>query len=106
MRDLKQYNLFGKRVEISQVMIPSFDYTQGHAGEITQELDLFRAGSGSSLFAALFTSVFDNASMLFASGDSQLLVHLGWVDQPLCLEGVMSRKKDFLPRFGEMLRNI
>lgn len=106
MRDLKQYNLFGKKVDISQVMIPSFDYTAHHGEEIRQELDIFREGSGSFLFAALFTSVFDNASMLFASGDSQALAHMGWKDQPLCLEGVMSRKKDFLPRFGDMLRNI
>lgn len=106
MRDLKQYDLFGRRVEISQVMIPSFDYTATHGEEIRNELDLHRAGSGSSIFVALFTNVFENASILFVSGDTPTLSYLGWVDQPLSMEGVMSRKKDFLPRFGEMLRNI
>jgi manganese-dependent inorganic pyrophosphatase len=38
------------------------------------------------------------------AADDATLARLQVHTQPLRLPGVMSRKKDFLPRFGEMLR--
>jgi manganese-dependent inorganic pyrophosphatase len=58
------------------------------------------------LFLALFTDVIGNRSHLFAAGDAAVLSALGYADQPVVLEEVMSRKKDFLPVFGQKLRNL
>jgi manganese-dependent inorganic pyrophosphatase len=43
---------------------------------------------------------------LFAAGDQPILSTLGYEHQPVLLQGVMSRKKDFLPSFGQKLRNL
>jgi len=105
-RDMKRYNLFGKNIMISQVMISTFDFTEGHAEEIRQVLEHLRVTSGVDFFFALFTNAFQNASDLFASGDEAWLQKLGIREQPMRLSNVMSRKKDFLPRFGQMFRDL
>jgi manganese-dependent inorganic pyrophosphatase len=103
-RDMKRYNLFGKSVMVSQVMTSSFDFSQNHADEIRAELERLRTAFGVDCFFALFTNIFENASDLFAAGDDGCVSRLGLRDQPLRLEGVMSRKNDFIPKFGRMLR--
>jgi manganese-dependent inorganic pyrophosphatase len=105
-RDMKRYNLFGKTVMIAQVMVSTFDYAETHAGEIRHALELMRSSMGVDCFLALFTNVFANASDLFAAGEDACLAKLDLREQPLRLEGVMSRKKDFLPQFGQMFKNF
>ncbi|MDN7025115.1 putative manganese-dependent inorganic diphosphatase [Methanoculleus sp. FWC-SCC1] len=104
-RDMKRYNLFGKTVMIAQVMVSTFDYSESHANEVLQTLERLRASTGVDCFIALFTNVFANASDLFAAGEDTCLKRLDLQDQPHRLEGVMSRKKDFLPQFGQMFKN-
>ncbi|MDD5419623.1 MAG: putative manganese-dependent inorganic diphosphatase [Methanomicrobiaceae archaeon] len=104
-QDMKRYNLFGKKIMISQVMAPSFEYAGRHAEEIRQALERFRVTTDSDCVFALFTNVFANASDLFAAGDEACLSKMDIRDQPVRLENVMSRKKDFLPKFGETLRD-
>jgi len=105
-RDTKDYSLFGTEVTISQVMMTSDDYLKGRTGEIVAGLGRLRKEGGVHLFLALFTNVIGNRSHLFAAGDAAVLSALGYADQPVVLEGVMSRKKDFLPVFGQKLRNL
>jgi len=105
-RDMKRYTLFGHEVLIAQVMVPTFDYCTGRGAEIKEEMAIIKAGQGVEILVALFTSVFDSASLLFAVADSDLLAKTGIEEQPTRLDNVMSRKNDFLPRFGQMLRNI
>ncbi len=106
VRDTKRYELFGKKVIISQVMVPSFVYPQAHADEIQQELSRLRVQQGTDIYLGLFTSVVENGSELFASAESGLLAKLGLKDQPVSLADMMSRKKDLIPWFGEKLRSI
>jgi len=106
VRDTKRYELFGKKVIISQVMVPSFVYPQAHAGEIQQELARLRVQQGIDIYLGLFTSVTENGSELFASAESGLITKLGLKDQPVHLANMMSRKKDLIPWFGDKLRTI
>nr|WP_128693228.1 putative manganese-dependent inorganic diphosphatase [Methanoculleus taiwanensis] len=105
-RDMKRYNLFGKSVMIAQVMVSTFEYSEQNADLIRQSLERLRSATGTDCFLALFTNVFENASDLFAAGEDACLTKLALRDQPVRLEGVMSRKKDFLPQFGQMFRNL
>jgi manganese-dependent inorganic pyrophosphatase len=104
IQDMKEYHLFGQDVTISQVMVPTFDFSAEHAPAILAELRRVRGSTG--IAVALFTSVFENASEVFTIADSPVLEKLGLADQPTRMDGVMSRKKDFLPRLGRMLKNI
>ncbi|PKL68271.1 MAG: pyrophosphatase [Methanomicrobiales archaeon HGW-Methanomicrobiales-1] len=106
VRDTKRYELFGKKVIISQVMVPSFAYPQAHADEIQKELARLRVQQGTDIYLGLFTSVIENGSELFASAESGLLTKLGLKDQPIHLATMMSRKKDLIPWFGDKLRAI
>jgi len=105
-RDMKRYNLFGRSIMVSQVMTSSFAFAETHADEIRAELEHLRTAMGVDCFFALFTNVFANASDLFASGDEACISKLELRDQPVRLEGVMSRKKDFIPKFGQMFRQL
>lgn len=105
-KDTKRYHLFGREVVIAQIMVPSFAFGEAHAEKIARELALLRETGGVDIYAVLLTNVFENGSDLFIASDEATLSRLGWADQPVRLDGVMSRKKDFLPRFGSMLREL
>ncbi len=105
-RDTKRYVLFEKNVIISQAMVPSFEYSEGHSEEIKAKMDYLRRVMSMDCFFALFTNVFENASDLFVSGDSICLNKFNAREQPVRLDKVMSRKKDFLPMIGQVVRNI
>jgi manganese-dependent inorganic pyrophosphatase len=106
VRDTKRYELFGKKVIISQIMVPSFVYPQAHADEIRNELERLRIQQGTDIYLGLFTSVVENGSELFASAESSLLTKLELKNQPIPLANMMSRKKDLIPWFGEKLRSL
>ncbi|HDR73144.1 MAG TPA: putative manganese-dependent inorganic diphosphatase [Methanoculleus sp.] len=105
-KDTKRYHLFGRDVVIAQIMGPSFAFGESHAQKIARELSLLRETGGVDIYAVLLTNVFENASDLFISADDATLSRFGWAEQPVRLDDVMSRKKDFLPRFGSMLRGL
>ncbi len=105
-QDTKKYTLFGKEIIIAQVMTASDAYAKEHLDEIRQELKSLRKENGADLYMVLFTNVIENGSELFVAGDAALLVSLGYETQPVLLPGVMSRKKDFVPVFGQKLRSI
>ncbi len=103
-RDAKRYTIFGKNIMISQVMVPSFDFDMKRADEILMEVKKMRKRMGLDCLFVLFTNVFENASDLFVDGDASCLNKMEIHSQPLRLEKVMSRKKDFLPQLGKILR--
>jgi manganese-dependent inorganic pyrophosphatase len=105
-RDTKHYSMFGTEVTISQVMMASDEYLSGRYDEIVRELQRLRKENGVDMYLVLFTNVIANRSYLFAAGDKNRISALGYDQQPVMLEGVMSRKKDFLPVFGHNLRNL
>ncbi len=106
MRDVKEYNLFGKKVIISQILIPTFDFSADNREEITKAVQALKKSNSADIFAALLTSVFENGSELYLAADTAVLTGCGITEQPLRKEGMMSRKNDFIPWFGEILRNL
>ncbi|MHC1630092.1 MAG: putative manganese-dependent inorganic diphosphatase [Methanoculleaceae archaeon] len=106
VEDVKRYNLYGTDVIIAQVMVPSYDFATDHRDGIIEELRNLRNAHGADIYIALFTNIFEGSSDLFAAADAALLSKPGLQDQPLRLEGVMSRKKDFLPRIGTMIQRL
>jgi len=103
-RDSKEFDLSGRKVIISQVMVPSFLWNTEREVEIQKELLALQEKSGADLVLSLFTSVMDNASDCYGAGDADLIITLFGRSLPVHLDGVMSRKKDFLPWLGEKLR--
>lgn len=102
--DTKHYTLFGRDVIIAQVMTASDDYALTREEEVRNELEILRKEYGVHLYLVLFTNVMGNTSYLLAAGDKNTLLGLDYTLQPVRLDGVMSRKKDFLPVFGQKLR--
>ena len=103
-RDTKEFTLASKRVIIAQILTPSYEYAASHRDEIYAALkEKLAASHGLDIYVALYTSVSDMGSDMFAvSADKALCTALHW-DSPLHLEGIVSRKKDFVPKFGRFL---
>lgn len=106
VRDIKEFSLQDRTVSIAQIMTGSRDFADSSAKEIQEALSRYQAGNGYDMSIVLVTDVIGQRSFLFASGDHGLLSKLGYLDQPVVLEGVMSRKKDFFPSFGQRFRQV
>jgi manganese-dependent inorganic pyrophosphatase len=103
-RDIKEYVLSEKKVVISQVMVPSFAWSDERNDAIRAELARLRAVSGSDMVLVLFTNVLEKSSDLHGIADPGLIQDIFGKGLPVRLEGVMSRKLDFLPWLGARLR--
>jgi len=105
-RDTKEFELSKKKVIVAQVMVPSLAWNRERDEKIRAELAGMRSGSGADMVLVLFTSVMENASELYGDAEPALIVARFGQDLPMRLDGVMSRKKDFLPWLGEKLRTL
>jgi manganese-dependent inorganic pyrophosphatase len=105
-RDTKEFELSHKKVIISQVMVPSFAWNRERSLSIHAELAALQKSSGTDIAVALFTSVMENASDVYSAADEALVLGVFGAGLPLRFDGVMSRKKDFLPLLGARLRDI
>jgi len=104
-RDVKEYTLYDKTVIIGQIMTASDQYHTSHDSEIRDALTILKQKVSADLYIVLFTDVIGQISYLYAAGDAGVLERIGYDHQPVELPGVMSRKKDFFPVFGQKLRN-
>jgi manganese-dependent inorganic pyrophosphatase len=105
-RDTKQYHLFGKDLIIAQVLVPGYEFSREQQGEIEKILQHLREKNRVDLYIALFTNVVEEGSDVYLAGEEALRSRLGFHEQPLRMDGIMSRKKDFLPRLGQLLRSL
>ena len=106
MRDTKKYELYGKKIIISQIMVPTFEFSHENSQEIINTAKKIKQSSGIDIFAVLLTSVFEDSSELYLVADEIVVSNTGAEEQPLLLEGMMSRKNDFIPWFGHILKNL
>ena len=104
-RDLKEFVLSHKKVLISQVMVPSFAWNRERDDAIQAELGRMKTRYGADIVLVLFTSVVEKSSELYGAADPGLLSAVFAEGLPVRLEGVMSRKLDFLPWFGARLQS-
>ena len=105
-RDTKEFELSKRSVIIAQVMVPSFSWNRERTPKILADLSVLRTSTKSDLAVALFTNVMENASDVYGAADEGLLKSIFGTGQPRRFEGVMSRKKDFLPWLGDRLRTL
>ncbi len=103
-QDKKEFVLSAKKVMISQVMVPSFAWNREREDEIRANLAEMKITSGADMVLVLFTNVFEKSSFLYGAADPDLLNSLFKENLPTRLEGVMSRKLDFIPWLGARLR--
>ena len=103
-RDTKELTLSAKRVIIAQVLVPSYEYAAARKDEIYEALrEKLNEPHAPDLYIALYTSVSEMGSDMFAVADDKLLASALHWDSPMHLPGVVSRKKDFVPKFGHIL---
>ena len=106
VRDVKEYTLQGRNVSIAQIMTDSDQFPQKNKKEIRDSLDKFQTEHGYVVSIVLVTDVIDQRTYLFAAGTPDMLEKLGYAEQPVLLEGVMSRKLDFFPSFAQKFDQI
>ena len=106
VRDIKDYTLQDRKVSIAQIMTGSKEFVDQNCSLIRETLHQYQLMHGYDLSIILITDVIGQRSFLFASGENGLVTKLGYQDQPVVLESVMSRKKDFFPIFGQRFRQV
>ncbi|HJJ63386.1 MAG TPA: putative manganese-dependent inorganic diphosphatase [Methanocorpusculum sp.] len=103
-RDTKELTLSAKRVIIAQVLVPSYEYAAARKDEIYEALhEKLNEPHAPDMYIALYTSVSEMGSDMFAVAEDKLLASALHWDSPMHLPGVVSRKKDFVPKFGHIL---
>ena len=106
-RDTKEFTLSAKRVVIAQILVPSYEYVETRKEEIYAALhEKLLEPHAPDLYIALYTSVSEMGSDMFAVADDKKLASALHWDEPLHLPGVVSRKKDFVPKFGHILASL
>ncbi len=106
VRDIKDFTLQDRTVSIAQIMTGSREFADSNTKNIQGALTHYQTNHGYDISIVLVTDVIGQRSFLFAAGDHGLLAKLSYHDQPVILEGVMSRKKDFFPSFGQRFRQV
>ena len=101
-QDIKFFNIEGCKTMISQVIVTSADTARAMETQVQQMLDVFTKKKGLDLCIMAFTSILENGSVIFASGDKAAWAHEAFPDkegETLTLQkGVLSRKSQLLPR--------
>ena len=105
-RDTKEFTISNRQVIIAQVMVPSFAWNRERSDTILAELAALQTSMKMDLAIALFTCVMENSSDVYGTADEALIQGVFGAGLPLRFEGMMSRKKDFIPWLGERLREL
>ena len=106
-RDTKEFTLSAKRVVIAQILVPSYEYAADRSEEIYAALrEKMQEPHAPDMYIALYTSVSEMGSDMFAVAEDKMLASALHWDGPLHLPGVVSRKKDFVPKFGHILASL
>jgi len=106
VRDVKEYSLQGRNVSIAQIMTDSDQFPEKNKKEILESLDKYQTEHEYVVSIVLVTDIVDQRTYLFAAGTPALLEKLGYAEQPVLLEGVLSRKLDFFPSFARKFEQI
>jgi len=107
-KDVKEYVIGDYNVLIAQVMVMDMEQVRSRQEEFRKALKHLYNNSKADVAFLLFTNVPKNQSEVWVEGNREIIeeafkVHLD-ENNSVVLNGVMSRKKDFLPKIGEVLR--
>jgi manganese-dependent inorganic pyrophosphatase len=106
MRDFKEFDLFDTRIGVSQAVVFSFDRIRERESEFKQAMQDVRARLGLAMVAFLATDPLSRRSYLIVAGPSEAFEEAFGVQMEhghAVLDGVLSRKKDFIPPVAEVL---
>jgi manganese-dependent inorganic pyrophosphatase len=106
MRDFKEFDLFDTRIGVSQDVVFSFDRIREQEAELRQAMQDVRARLGLAMVAFLATDPLSRRSYLIVAGPSEAFEEAFGVQMEhghAVLDGVLSRKKDFIPPVAEVL---
>lgn len=108
--DMKEFNINGNRVSISQVETMDNQKLQKRSSDIIEELDRLNTLDPIELRLVMLTDLLRNDCILIARGEEHLLDQLEEIynskleNNKLYLPGVLSRKKQILPPLMENLK--
>lgn len=101
-QDIKYFEIESCKTMVSQVITSSFSRLEGRQEEIQSVLDEFTRKKNLDLCLMIFTSILDNGSIVFCSGDKSDWALEAFPDKEdethSLQEGVLSRKVQIIPR--------
>jgi len=105
-RDFKEFVLFDTRIGVSQAVVFTFDRIREREAEFKQAMNDLKNRMGLAMVAFLATDPLSRRSYLIVAGPVEAYeeafgVHVE--DGHAILDGVLSRKKDFIPPMADVL---
>lgn len=108
--DFKVYDEEGVRFAVSQVEELGFDNFWQHAKALTKALGELRNDEKLAFAALLVTDINTQNSLMLVKGDDELVSRISYAhveqDEIFDLPGVVSRKKQLIPYFTSLLKEI
>ena len=112
-QDVKVYDIHGCKVSISQIVVPSARHLPFEANAIQQDLEVYAGKKQFDLAVAVFTSILDNGSVVYAAGNRAAWALEAFPDAPNATgktseehtfqPELLSRKQQILPRLSEVI---
>ena len=107
-QDIKRFDIEGCKTMISQVIITTVDEARKMERQVQKTLDEFTKSKGLDLCVMAFTSIIDNGSVIYASGDKAPWAFEAFPNkegETMTLQtGVLSRKSQLLPRLTAVIQ--
>lgn len=105
--DFKEFNISGKKIGVSQMMVLDCEEIDIREAELFEELERLRVANGYILMVLLVTNPLSSSHERVLMKGERWLVEKAFnikVEGDTCvLPGVLSRKKDFIPAIGQVL---
>ncbi|HIJ60614.1 MAG TPA: manganese-dependent inorganic pyrophosphatase, partial [Nitrospirae bacterium] len=105
--DFKEFNIGGKKLGISQIMVFDCEEINLREQEILEELERIRQSGGYDLTALLVTNpVSSRQERIFMQGEIWIVekaFNVKIENNTCILPTIMSRKRDFIPAVGQVL---
>lgn len=102
--DKKDFIIAGKRVNVSQMILYQLNEIHGIEEELKEVMDKLVKRDKKDLWVMVFTSIHDNGSVLYGSGELAGLVEDAFPNQPgeshSFLDNVVSRKNQIIPQLS------
>lgn len=108
-RDFKVFRMGGAIIGVGQIITGEFKNVYEKKKDIFFEMNNLREKKGYEILCLMITNPFKNFSELWISGDRKIIKEAFGLDEKeegvFILKGVLSRKKDFIVKIGEVLLN-
>ena len=101
--DIKQFDIEDHNVLISQVIVYDYHATDNREKEIEDACEAILSRSEANTIVAVFTSIMDSGSIVFAKGKRAEWVYEAFPEDSTSFqEGLLSRKNQILPKLADI----